>query len=43
MATANNTVAVNGKAVIKSPEIVDGDPEYDGRLIIYIIKGEEAY
>ncbi|GAB1317430.1 glutathione transferase [Madurella fahalii] len=42
MAVADNAVAANEKAVIKSPEIVDGDPEYDGRVIIYVIKADET-
>ena len=27
---------------VKNPEVVEGDPEFDGRVIIYVIKGENT-
>ena len=43
MAGTENTIVANGKATyVQGGEIVEGDPEFDGRVIIYVIKGEKA-
>jgi hypothetical protein len=41
MAATQNTIAnMNGKGGhLLNGEVVHGDPEFDGRFIIYVIKG----
>ncbi|OAQ69406.1 glutathione S-transferase GliG-like [Purpureocillium lilacinum] len=41
--TVDTTTSTNGElARVKNPEVVEGDPEFDGRVIIYVIKADET-
>ena len=42
MAAINHELIANDKAAhLQTREVVEGDPKYDGRVIIYVVKGEK--
>ena len=43
MSASNDKVVTNGKhAYFQDVEVVVGDPKYDGRVILYVIKGTQT-